>query len=286
MLEYILYKAAYFLVKIIPLKFAYLIGGSLSFFYYHLLRKGEREILKENLRVVFPEWSEKQIRKCARKNFSLFGRFLAQFFYLGRLNKKNIGKLCKIENLHYIEETAALGKGTIAMGAHFGNWELGCVALSLAGLPISAVALDHKNKKVNDIFINQRKQKGVNVISAERGAKHIFKALKRGDIFTILGDRDTTSGGVEVEFFGRRAVFPRGAPALCCKTGAPIAIGMMVKQKNGGYNLVFHKPIIADPSRGIEESEKKIMDQWIKLLESYIRAYPEQWFMYHRVFLK
>ncbi len=283
MKEYILYKLGRLIVFIMPLKTAYWTGGFLSFFYYHFFRKSEREILKENLRGVFPGWSEERIRKCARRNFREFGRFLAEFFYIGRVDERNIGKLCQIKNFHNIEKAASYGKGVIALGAHMGNWELGSVALSLAGCPINLIALDHKSKKVNDLFINQRKSRGIRVISATRGTREIFKVLKRGEFFTILGDRDVTSGGVEVDFFGKPAVFPRGAPALCYRTGAPLLVGMMVKSGSGRYNLIMHEPMTADNSLGREEGERRILLEWVKLFERYVRAYPEYWFMYHRV---
>ena len=283
MKEYILYKLGQLIVIILPLRAAYRLGGFLSFFYYHFLRKAEREILKENLRTVFPEWSEKKIRKCARRNFREFGRFLAEFFYITRISEKNIGKLCRIKNFHNIEKAAGYGKGVIALGAHIGNWELGSVALSLSGCPINIIALDHKSRKVNDLFINQRKSRGVRVISATKGTREIFKVLQRGEFFTILGDRDVTSGGMEVDFFGKPAVFPRGAPALCYRTGAPILIGMMVKDASGRYNLIMHEPVTADYSLGQEEGERKLLTEWVGVFEEYVRAYPEYWFMYHRV---
>lgn len=283
MKEYILYKLANFAVIMLPLRAAYGLGSFLSFFYYHFLRKSEREILKENLRAVFPEWSEGEIRKCARRNFREFGRFLAEFFYIGRIGGGNIEKLCAIKNFHYIEEAASRGRGVIAVGAHMGNWELGGVALALAGCPVTLVALDHKSPKVNELFIRQRMSKGVRVVSSESGVREIFKVLRRGEFFAILGDRDVTSGGVEVEFFGRPAVFPRGAAALCFRTGAPMLPGMMAKTGGGRYNLIMHKPFEADYSLGREAAERKLLDEWVKLFEEYVRAYPEIWFMYHRV---
>lgn len=283
MKEYILYKLANFAVIILPLKAAYGLGSFLSFFYYHFLRKSEREILKENLRVVFPEWSEREVKKCARRNFREFGRFLAEFFYIGRIDGGNIEKLCRVKNFHYIEETTGRGRGVIAVGAHFGNWELGAVALALAGCPVTAIALDHKSPKVNEIFIRQRMSKGVRVISSEAGGREIFKALKRGGFFAVLGDRDVTSGGVSVDFFGRPAIFPKGPAALCVRTGAPMLAGMMVKTGEPVYNLIMHRPFEADYSLEREAAERKLTEEWARLLEEYVRAYPELWFMYHRV---
>ncbi len=284
MIEYLLYKTAYLLVRVIPLSAAYRAGVFLSFFYFHFFRRAEREILKENLRNVFPSWDEKKIKRCARQNFREFGKFLAEFFYLGRFDEKNIKKIVQARNFHYMEEARSRGRGVIGLAGHMGNWELGSAALSGMGCRVHVLALDHENKKINNLFISQRKKNGVGVISVANGTRRIFKLLKRGDFVAILGDRDVTSRGVEVDFCGKRAVFPRGAPTLCCRTGAPLLVAMMVRQKHGRYSIIMHKPLTADDSLPREEAEMDILNRWVKLFEGYVKAYPEQWFMYHRVF--
>ena len=99
----------------------------------------------------------------------------------------------------------------------------------------------------------------------------------------ILGDRDVTAQGVRMPFFGKPAFFPRGMPALAIRTGANILPGFVIRQKNGRYKFLLEKPFRANLSMNSADSEKDVLERWIKILETYIALYPEQWFMYHRV---
>lgn len=281
MLEYISYRLLQLIVSFLPLKFAYFIAealGRISYYFVH----GAREVLRENLRSVFRDWSERELSECVRCNFIQFGKFLADFFYTSKLDSQNINKVVDIENEEYMGEVLARKRGVIGVTAHIGNWELGGVAVALRGYPISAVALSHDEERVDAIFVGQRESKGLKVIPLGKAGR-VMRALLHGEMVAILGDRDVTSQGIKMPFFGKLAVFPRGMPALAVRTGASILPGFTIRQKNDHYKLFFEKPFCADPSKNTRESEREVLVKWIRVLEKYIMLYPEQWFMYHRV---
>ena len=283
MMEYILYKLVQLIVLIVPLRVAYWIGSGAAGLNYYFLRRA-RESIKANLRNVFTDWPEEKISECARANFMQFGKFIADFFYISKLNSRNITKFVEIENKAYVDELVAQRKkGVIAVTAHLGNWELGGITVALVGYSISAVALSHEQAKVDALFVDQRTRKGVKVIPVGKAGRESYKALIRGEMVAILGDRDVTLQGIRMPFFGKLALFPRGMPALAVRTGANIVPGFVIRQKDGRYKLVFEKPFRADLSRRADESERNVLERWIKILEKYIVLYPEQWFMYHRV---
>ena len=282
MLEYISYKLVQLIVSLLPLKFTYRIavgiaGVSYYFFYYRA-----RKALRENLRNVFSDWTERELSKCVKCNFIQFGKFLADFFYTSKLDSQNINKVVEIENKEYIEQALAGGKGVITLTAHLGNWELGGMTLALLGYPISAIALSHEQVQVDSIFVGQRESKGVKVIPLGKAGR-VMRRLLRGEMVAILGDRDITSQGIKMPFLGKPAVFPRGMPVLAVRTGANILPGFVIRQKDNRYKLFFEKPFCADLSKNTADSEREILERWIKILEKYIVLYPEQWFMYYRV---
>lgn len=283
MIEYVLYMLARFIVLVVPLRVAYWIAGGIASLCYYFLRSA-REVLKENLRNVFVRWTEQEISECARANFIQFGRFLADFFYLSRLDSSSISRFIEVENESYIEQVKVQKKGVIALGAHLGNWELGAVTLAfLLGRRIGAVVLGHKHAGVDAMFVGQRAKKGVQVIPVGRAGRDSYRMLLRGGMVAILGDRDVTAQGVRMHFFGKPAFFPRGIAVLAVRTGANILPGFVIRQKNGKYKFLFEKPFRADLSMNSGDSEKDVLEKWIKIFEKYVVLYPEQWFMYHRV---
>ena len=281
MLEYISYKLAQLIVSFLPLKFAYFIAealGRISYYFVH----GAREVLRENLRNAFGDWSERELSECVRCNFVQFGKFLADFFYTSKLDSQNINRVVEIENKEYIDEAFAKRRGALALSAHLGNWELGAVTVALLGYKISVIALSHEEEKVDAIFVKQRESKGVNVIPLGKAGR-AMRALLHGEMVAILGDRDVTSQGIKMPFFGKQAIFPRGMPVLAVRTGANILPCFMIRQRDNRHKLFFEKPFCADLSKNTGETEREILVKWIKMLEKYIMLYPEQWFMYHRM---
>jgi KDO2-lipid IV(A) lauroyltransferase len=57
----------------------------------------------------------------------------------------------------------------------------------------------------------------------------LVAALQRGEVVGIVGDRDVTGQGVEVDLFGHATKMPTGPAALALLTGAPIIAGRCLR---------------------------------------------------------
>ena len=67
--------------------------------------------------------------------------------------------------------------------------------LAQLGYPFWAVALSHKNKKVNDFFVAQRARKGVNVIALGKAVRSCISEIRNNHMVALVGDRDFTEVG-------------------------------------------------------------------------------------------
>ncbi len=281
MLEYISYRLVQLIVSFLPLKFVYCIAGGLARISYYFLHRARR-VVRENLRNVFRDWTETELSECVRCNFIQFAKCVADFFYTSKLDSQNINKFVKIENKEYLDESFAKKTGIIAPSGHFGTWELGLVTVALLGRPTSAIVLSHEHDPVDAIFVGQRESKGVKVLPLGKAGR-AMRALLRGEVVALLADRGVASQGIKMPFFGKVAVFPRGLPALAVRTGANILPCFMIRQKDDTHKFFFEKAFCADLSKDTGESEKEVLARWIEIFEKYIMLYPEQWFMYYRV---
>jgi len=293
MFDYFLYKFGQFLVLCLPRKMAYRIAVFISDIHY-LFANVDRANVRANLAAIFPEKPLKErdaIRLRMSRNFT---KYLADFFKFSQIDAAYIKKYCRIENKHFIDDAAARGRGVIFLTAHIGNWELGGVVLAQSGYDLWVVALEHKNKKVNDFFDAQRESKGIHVIPFNKAVRQSIRVLKENRQLALVGDRDfTKDGGIIVDFFGKPTSIPKGPAALALKTGALIIPGFFVRNPDDTFTLMIEPAIDPYPSGSQETdpeknsftqmSEKRLREltlQFTKIIEDYIRRYPDQWYMY------
>lgn len=291
MLNYILYRIGQFLVLHIPLKLAYAIAVFVSDVNY-LFAAADRKAVRENLKVIFPDKKEPEIRAIRRRMFRNFAKYLVDFFRFSKIGAEYIKNNIKVENIHYFDQALEKGKGVIVLTAHLGNWELGGVTIALLGYPFWVVALSHKNKKVNDFFISQRQSKGIQVIPLGNAARQCFKLLKTNKMVALVGDRDFTEKGAIVDFFGKKTYLPLGPAVLSMKTQASIVSGFMFRNLDDSFTLTINKPLEfttdlgGAPRQNIEGDTLKIIDTYKVIIEDYIRKYPDQWYMFRRFWIE
>jgi len=295
MFAYILYRIGQFIALSLPLKLAYRIAIVISDLHYIFADK-DRLAVRENLKVIFPEKSDREIRRIRIGMFRNFAKYLVDFFRFSKLDIDYIKRNIKLENIRYFDDALALGKGAIVLTAHLGNWELGGVVASLLGYPLWAVALPHKDKRVNNFFNSQREGKGMKVIPLGKAVRLCLNLLKENKIIALVGDRDFTSKGVVMDFFGRSTFLPEGPAAFALKTGAAIVPGFMVRNADDTFTLRIEKPLqfTLKNSKIHSRQEKEdqaadlagLIKQYKTTIEDYIRAYPDQWYMFRKFWIE
>ncbi len=286
MANYLLYRLGQFIALRTPLSISYKIAVFVSDLRYIFAYRDRRET-KKNLRAIFPEKSEHEIRKIRIRMFRNFAKYLVDFFRFEKLDKEYVKRNIKIENIHYFAEALAEGKGAIALSAHLGNWELGGAVIALSGYDFWIVALPHKNKKVDNFFNAKRESKGVNVIPLGKAVRKTLTLLKENKLVALVGDRDFKETGKVVEFFGKPTILPIGPAAFALKTGALIVPGFMLRNKDDSFTLTIEKPI--KPSLALENNDNgllELINQYKIILEGYIRRFPEQWYMFRRFWIE
>lgn len=280
---YFLYKVVHFVALSLPRKAIYAIASFIANVYY-ILSKKDKAALVENIKIILKDTKNSESPYYyARLNFINFAKYLVDFFRFSKLDSNFIKKYVDIEGIDYLENALKNKKGAILLSSHIGNWELGGVVASLLGYPIYAIALDHKDKRINAFFINQRKILGVCVIPIGPALKKCFKILNENKALAILGDRDFSESGKIIDFFGKETLLPKGPAVFSLRTGSPIIPVFMLRQKGDRFKFVFEKPINHKPKDNKEEDIKNLMSSYIKVIERYIRNYPDQWHVFRSV---
>ncbi len=279
MIKYLLYKLGMRLAVSLPLNAAYKLATLIARFQYRVCFRDRRAVIN-NIKVILNTDDDKVVEPIARELFINFSKYLIDFFRFSIVDDDYIDKYVKIEGQEHLDEALKKGNGAIALTAHIGNWELAGVITASLGYPVSAVALSHKHKRVNELFVKQRERKGVKVIPLGVALRRCFTAFKNNEVVGLLGDRDFTEGGIDMEFLGKTVKMPKGPAIFSLKSGAVIVPTFLIRQPDDSFKLVYEKPFFCEHSGNIEEDVRLVEKNIIAVIENQIKLYPAQWFMF------
>ncbi len=280
---YTLYVLGFSLAKVVPLRICYAVAEAIAWGYFICARRDRRE-LRANLKIILGEDAdEKLIKRHIFMIFRHFAKYLVDFFRTDKFTEKYISKYIRIKGLENLDEGLSGGRGAIISSIHIGNWELGAAIVGALKYPISAIVLEHKDKRINDFFIRQRALNNVKSIPISAPIKECFKAFKRNEIVAIVGDKDYTSNGIHIDFFGRKALLPKGTAVFSLKTGAPIVFCAMTRNEDDTFTLSFERPIQYNPTGDHRKDIQALMKEYIKFFEEYIRKNVDQWYAFRKI---
>jgi len=281
MIFYLLYRLGIFLALHLPLKASYRIAVFMADCHFRISKK-DREAVLDNLGVILGGSGENNIR-VARAVFRNFAKYLIDFFRFAKIDEEYIKKYIKIKNIERLGEVLKKGKGVIIASAHIGNWELAGAIVAKLGYKLNVIALDHNNKLVNSVFVGQRASMGIKVISIGIALKECFRALKRNEMLAVLGDRDFSAHGIHVTFFGKETLVPKGPATFCVRTGAAIVPCFLVRNADDTFTISFEDEVACKPTGDSEGDIRSITERLSGVIEGYIRRYPDQWYLFRRV---
>ncbi len=284
-LIYLLFRAALGIFCLLPRTTAVYLLNLLAACFYRLDGK-HRHIARINLRIAFPDLSEKERNLIARRSFQNTARNLLELSRLPRLTRRNIGKLVsydEISGLGNFQAAMARGKGILYLTGHFSAWELLPAAHALYGYPLCFVTRPLDNPYLESYLLKIRRSTGNKVISKKNAARHILESLKAKESVGILMDQNTSlNEGIFADFFGIPAATSTAAARFALHTEATVLPGFIVPNGNRGYSIHFLPPLdlvrTGDPKRDIEINTRLFN----RTLEGIVRSYPECWLWGHK----
>jgi len=282
-LEYFLTRFIGFLAKIIPLKLAHSIGDRLGDLFYYLIRI-RKKVAYRNLKASFGEdKTDREIKQIIHQNYRHFGRVLMEFARLPLLKRDSILDHIPVRNIGYFSELMGQNKGLIILSGHLGNWEYMAAAVANIVPPVYCVFKQQKNIAVDNIIKDFRIGVGLRPFKVKGGAaKGMLKAVKEKGVVLILNDQDAGRKGEMIDFLGRPASTARGAALIAIKYRVPVILAFGIREKSGSVRIHTEKFPDINQFSNDEQGVKQFLSVYNKILERYIRQYPEQWFWLHR----
>lgn len=263
-----------------PRKWLHIIFSGLAKLAFYVV-KGERNKAIRNIQVAYPDKSEKEAKKFAKRVFVNLGKNYADLAKgLSIRTKAHFRKVVRIEGEEHFQKAFDRGKGVLALNCHRGAFEL---AGTYSGLhyPTVGVGAKLKNDALDRLLVENRTSRGIDFSHRGEGTLKMLRSLKQGKVVMMLIDQDTDKvKNVFVDFYGKKAATPIGAAILAQKTGAAV-VPVAMSMQNGKQVLTI-RPEIEISITDNEEQDIQVNTQRMSdASEGFIKEYPEQWVWVH-----
>ena len=250
----------------------------------YLLHFRLRQVGMRNLSMVFPEKTEAERKRILRGVFTSLGRQLAELCQFPRYRLENIDQVVVYDGLENYERAYARGKGVLFLTGHFGGWELSAFAHSIHGHWVNVVMRPMDNPYLDRLLQRYRTLHGNKVVPKDDFVRGLLAAMKAGETVGILMDTNMTPPqGVFVDFFGIPACTASGLARIAMRTDAAVVPGFTIWDESlGKYRLRFDPAVELVRTGNLESDIVANTQKFTKVIEEYVRKYPEQWLWVHR----
>jgi KDO2-lipid IV(A) lauroyltransferase len=240
-------------------------------------------VVRKNLELCFPELDEDARNKLYRRHLVESMRLVLESGAMSYWPAERFERhVPVVKGWEATRELIDGKRGVIIVGAHFGNWEVLPLWLSIHR-PLTALYKAPKKPELDRLITTTRSRFGSRMIrSGSPSMRRLLAALRNGEMIGLLADQQPKQGeGVFVDFFGQPALTMTLVNRLARRTGAAVVfISAERLEKGTGWALRLRP---AD--EGIAGDDPKaaltIMHDW---LENEIRRDPAQYLWSYKRF--
>ena len=276
--------ASFFFIPLLPLRASYAIALVLPTISLKLLKK-QRNTILDNLELAFGDkMSNEEKMEIAREMVTNIFKGFFEGFYFSSPFRKKVDGIVTIEGRENLDKALSRGKGVIALSAHFGNFTILGAVMVKENYPFHMVIRDPKSKSVARafrVFRNSSGQKTIVTQPWRESSKKMLRCLRNNEIICLITDENKRRG-VKVDFFGQNTPTAMGPAVFSLRTGAAIVPTFIVRQKDDTHKIIIEPPLEFNLTGDQTEDIRHITSIFTERIESYIRAYPAQWWWLNR----
>ena len=264
------------LVALLPLSVIVMLGSVLGVSARLLLRRRSR-VTEINLRIAFPDASEREVRRMRNACFRNLG--VAAFeLGLSWWEEERLREMCEFEGLDHLRRALLRGQGAILLTAHFSCLEIGGPALA-QHVPFQVMYKRAHNELFDAFMRYHRSEYGGAAVDHHRPIA-LIRGLKKGYAAWYAPDHDFGSKDtVFVPFFGMAASALTAPARIAEISGAPVVPYFIRRKPLGrGYKLTILPPLEDFPVGDAHRDARAVNE----VLEGMIMLNPEQYLWSHR----
>lgn len=267
-------------ISYLPLFVLYRLADVLYLLVYHVFGY-RRKVVKENLRLSFPEKSPAEIEAIEKTYFKYLASLVLEIVKMKSISKKELNKRVKFKNVDLVEAYLQNNESVLFCSSHYGNYEWVCMAIGLTFSgehypiykPLSSELFDNW-------FLKMRSKFGNRMVSMRQTLRAIQANKHTTNMFTFGSDQapPREESIYWTTFLNQETSIQLGIEKIARKTNRPVFY-LKTSYVKRGYYEVDCVPVCLDPSK---TAEFEIAELQARILEDMINVEPAYWLWSHR----
>ncbi len=267
----------------LPFRVLYIISDGIYFLFFYVIGYRKKVVL-ENLKLVYPEKSEKDLKTIQKQFFSHFVDTLIEAIKAITISETSIKKRYSYKNIELIDELYSQGRSILLTGSHYGNWEW------VVGIPLVAKIDCYtsytkiQNKNFEKLIKDSRSKFGMKCVKSNEIIKSILKNVKqqKQGLYLLVADQSPMlhKSLYWTEFLNVKVPVFTGAEMISKKFNFAVVNMNTTRIKRGYYESEFE--LITNTPK--EQEAKEITNAYLRLTENHIYKQPEFYLWSHKRF--
>jgi len=269
-----------YLLSLLPLPLLFFFARLLYYLLYYVIGY-RKKVVRQNLTHSFPEKSFTEIKAIEKKFFLYLAELIFEIIKMTSISKAETLKRVKFTGLEQLETHFKAGESVLACTGHYGNWELGTLALGLSISAKTMVIYKPINNKIFETWFDCMRTKYGNVFIAMRQTLRGMATYKNEPtLLCFASDQSPTREETRyfVDFLHQQTAALLGVEKIAKSTKRPIYYFKVNVVKKGYYHVEV-LPMCLDPAN---MDEFAITNLHFKFLENIIKEQPQYWLWSHK----
>jgi len=281
LLAYILIYPILWFLSILPFRLLYVVSDLLFILMYYVFRYRKQTVM-DNLKLVFPEKSDQEIKIITKKFFHHFCDMILESIKSMNISLKSMKARFTFKNLDIIKEFEKQNKSIVLMCAHYGSWEWIFILQTYTTHRGYGIYKRLQNKYFDRLIKSIRARYNSYLITTKE-TFFVLEDAKKNGILSMNGFASDQSPKKEKarhwnEFMGIKVPVHTGAEMLAKKLDMPVVFFAVERKKRGYYEATF-QTLAENPT---DFKNYEITDKFLKLVEDQIHKAPEYYLWTHK----
>ncbi len=244
--------------------------------------KGVQQLARNLRRVVGKDPDPFLVRDALRS----YGRYWIEAFRLPSWSTGQMLDRFQMDGSELLGEPVGRGQGVIVALPHMANWDHAGAWVAAQGWRLTTVAERLRPESLYERFLAYRRSLGMEILpltGAQPPLDMLADRVRGGAVVPLLADRDLSTRGVPVSFYGEPTRMPAGPAVLAIRTGAPLLVASLWYEPDRTRCLLRPAEVATTGNQAdrVAATTQRIAD----MMAEGIAEHPVDWHMLQRLWL-